>query len=231
MKVTLGLNEQQAQQRLDAMGAELGKLFNALQSEVLRTRIYWAQYRQLYGTNPGRIELLNRSGGLFWVIVDDVLWSHVLLSIARLFDPKEGNHKVRGKLPRNISLAAMVDLIGDAELKEALGDRLQEMKTEAKTLKQWRNTSLAHLDQGVHFRLEDAPGFSRAYVESLLNGTEDLMNRVQRHYLRSEFKYHGDFPEGSAESLLYLIRAGLKVQKERQASIRAGRPPLPEDPL
>ena len=55
--------------------------------------IKWAEYKELFGTSPRRIELLNSAAGLFFRILQDTLWEDALLHLCRLTDPA----KMHGK--------------------------------------------------------------------------------------------------------------------------------------
>jgi len=73
-------------EHLDALGPDLGHVYHALYNECAWLHIKWHQYLVLYGTKPERIDLLNRSAGLFFRIVQDTLWEDTLLHLARLTD-------------------------------------------------------------------------------------------------------------------------------------------------
>ena len=56
---------------LAKMGSDLGPVFNAIHNEVGWLYVKWDQYRALFGTKPGRIDLLNEGAPLFFHIMQD----------------------------------------------------------------------------------------------------------------------------------------------------------------
>jgi len=48
------------------MGPKLGQLYHELQIEVDWLHIKWGQYRELFGKDSARIDLLNRAAPLFF---------------------------------------------------------------------------------------------------------------------------------------------------------------------
>ena len=94
------------QQYLEACGPELGPLLHRLVGECTRLHWKWADYVELYGKSPERIELLNRASASFFRLVQDTLWEDILLHIARLVDRETSAGK------ENLTLRRIAGLVG-----------------------------------------------------------------------------------------------------------------------
>jgi AbiU2 len=85
--------EQVLEQRIRAMGTDLGTLYHALTNDVAWMHAKWDQYQQLYMHSPERITLLNSVAGAFFGIIQDTLFENVILHLARLIDPPQSMGK------------------------------------------------------------------------------------------------------------------------------------------
>jgi len=105
---------------VDKMGQALGTQFAALWQEVAYLHIKWAEFVDLYGTKPARIELLNRAAPKFFRMIQDLLWEETLLHIARLTDaPSSAGKK------SNLTIRNLVPLVDDAGPREAVAEAVQ----------------------------------------------------------------------------------------------------------
>ncbi|MDO9611742.1 MAG: hypothetical protein Q7J33_07875 [Serpentinimonas sp.] len=66
---------------------EIHALWGTLDTEITWLHGRWIIYRQLYGTSPDRVELLNKSAGTFFNMLQDVLLHDVQLSLSKIGDP------------------------------------------------------------------------------------------------------------------------------------------------
>jgi hypothetical protein len=51
-------------EHLDKLGPQLGPVFSELRDDLAWLQVKWAGYRELYGTSPEHIDLLNSAAGL-----------------------------------------------------------------------------------------------------------------------------------------------------------------------
>ena len=92
-------------ERIEAMGPDLGPIYDDLYNEVVWLHFKWQQSVVLFGTDDGR-SLLNQSAGSLFRVIQDVVWEECLLHLCRLTDRLDVNRKgtlsVR-RLPRAIA--------------------------------------------------------------------------------------------------------------------------------
>jgi hypothetical protein len=204
------------------MGVEVGEIYSALWQEVAWIHKKWTQYVTLFGTNPGRIELLNRAAPSLFRAVQDTLLEDVLLHLSRLTDAPRtmgrSNLSVRqlASVSANTSIAANVQSLADNALAACAFAR------------DWRNRRLAHRDLGLALGQPVQPlaPASRVAVTTALTALTQLLNAVSEHYLDSTNMFGFGTDDGDALSMLYVLRDGLEFAAERTERIRRGDLPL-----
>jgi hypothetical protein len=127
------------QSYIAAMGSELGPLCFELWNECVLLHWKWEEYVTLFGTSPGRINLLNDSAGAFFRIVQDSLWEDILLHISRLTDPPRSSGK------DNLTLQRLARLVED-QLQPPLRTLLTTCSAACAFARDWRMRRIAHRD-------------------------------------------------------------------------------------
>ncbi len=209
--------EQVEQMYLEALGPDLGPTFHRLMNECTWLHWKWGDYVALFGSNPERIELLNKAAGAFFRVVQDSLWEDVLLHISRLTDPP----KSAGK--DNLSITRLPTLVVP-ELRVEIDKLLSECLAASAFARDWRMRHIAHKDLALALELHGAEPLahaSRLLVREALDALARLLNAVESHYLKSELAFSLGAPDG-ALALLYVIRDGLDARTRRYARLRAG---------
>lgn len=194
--------EQVADQYRSLMGEELGASFWQLHKKLIELHMLWQQYRQLYGTDSESIELLNRTAGLFFKILQDELWDSVLLAISRMTDPPATGKK------KNLTIQSLPDLIPDRSLKDELDRLCAAAVAQAEFARQHRNKRIAHQDHGYAHDPVANPlsGISRERVEAMLTTLRAVLNLLNRHYKDSTTMYEDFIDESGARVLIQKLK-------------------------
>ncbi|MCK1285438.1 hypothetical protein IVB41_16080 [Bradyrhizobium sp. 44] len=206
------------EQYIKAMGDALGVQYFQLWQEIAGLHINWAEFLELFGTKTSRIDLMNRSAGHFFRMVQDSLWETIVLHIARLTDPSQSPG---GKDRLNLTLHNLPALTPDATLKDkvvALGKVATDSTAFARD---WRNRHIAHrdLDLALGKTAKPLPAVPIAQVKEALDSFEKIMNAVALPYLNSTTSFkHGSIIHGALE-LIYLLDDGLTLQEERRKKL------------
>ena len=133
-------DEEVRQEYVRHMGSELGELFYELFNDLSWLHMKWKQYRDLFGTNAERIELLNSAAPLFVGILQRVILDDVILHLARLTDwPKSSGRD-------NLTVRRLPDLIGDEALRDHAESALSRVMATCVSARKWRNRRIAHSD-------------------------------------------------------------------------------------
>lgn len=203
---------------IKCMGKPLGKLFHALWQEVAWLHSKWAEYVELFGTKPSRIELLNEAAPLFFRIVQDSLWEDTILHIARLTDPPKSVGK------DNLTIQAIPNLVNDPNNAQAISNLIQIAVQASDFCRDWRNRHIAHRDLKLAIEEGIVPleSASRKKVKKAIHSIAEVLNAVTQHYCDSTSVFHIDGYPGGAASLLYVLDNGVKAERERRERIKRG---------
>lgn len=199
---------------VSAMGTELGVVFFVLHRKLIELHILWQQYRQMFGSGHETVQLLNRTSGLFFKIVQDELWDSVLLGISRMTDPP----KTFGK--KNLTLRSLLELIEHPGLRVELESLCDYATMEARFARDHRNKRIAHQD---HDYLSDRVasslgGISREQVERMLAALRAVLNLLNLHFCDSTTLYEMFVDESGARHLVHQLQ-----KLERLAKIEVSR--------
>jgi hypothetical protein len=166
------------QQAIDAMGKDLGVQYAELWQELAQLNITWSEFMELYGTKKSRIELMNRSAGAFFRMVQDSLWEGLMLHIARLTD----RPMVSGRT--NLTLHNLLALIPDATLKAKIEGLCGEATNKTKFARDWRNRHIAHRDLDLALGIATPlPGVEIKQVNEALDCFTEILNSIAGPYL------------------------------------------------
>src|ERR1035437_3727130 len=108
----------------------------ALDAEVQRLHFKWKYFRQLFGSNE-KVALLNDTAPVFFGYLWNSMLFDILLSIARLLDPRAS----RGK--ENLSFKNLLSEISGNSLQADLSKLISELKGKAQAIEIWRKEKLA----------------------------------------------------------------------------------------
>jgi hypothetical protein len=211
--------DQTREEHLRVLGPVLGEVYHALWHETVWLHFTWKQYLTLFAQPQEGVDELNAAAPAFFFVVQNTLWEHVLLSIARLTGPP------KSKGQDNLTVQGLPALVPDAAFGGHLGSMLATREPIWASATKWRHKRLAHHDLDVALgRAEPLPGVSRDDVEAALAALRAVLNAVARKYLGGEVAYDLRTPAPDAYALLHFLRLGLRSDQERQARLRAGNP-------
>jgi hypothetical protein len=205
-----------------AMPQEIHETYNILRNQLIIRHVRWTIYRQLFGTDPARIALLNRFGDVAFGAIQGTMEDEAVLALCRMSDPAVTG---KGKFARdNCTFNRLVDLVtADApETKTTLEPLLGNIEGARQgCLKELRNRVLAHIDRETFANMAAGrPGPlrpNRANIEDFLRAARELMNAVQRHYGNGETHYSElNLPVGKDGDVLvtYLEEFGRRLDAE-----------------
>jgi len=216
-------DEEAKQEHLEKFGDKLGSLFHELWNEIVWLHIKWAEYLELFGKAPSRIDLLNQSAPMFFRLVQDTLWENVLLHIARLTDPPKSSGK------NNLSIQCLSSLV-DEEIKEIITKQITNAKEKTNFCRDWRNRHIAHCDLKLAMGEQSEPlkPASRAVVKDALKSIAKVLNTISEYYVKSTIVFDSINEPGGAEGMLYVLDDGIKADIERRKRVESGKY-LPED--
>jgi hypothetical protein len=214
--------EEAEKEYLDAMGPDLGRLYSLLVDECSLLHLQWAEYKVLFGTSPGRIDLMNRAAPAFFSQLQNTLWEAIILHIARLMDPASSP----GKGKENATLLRLSQLV-DSAIQPKIDILLGVARAKCKFSQDWRNRHIAHRDLNLALNGNAKPleSVSRLNVQSSLEAIAAVLNVIESHYRDCGTVAYEHSIEllGGAKALLYLLRDGLDAHEDFERRQMSGK--------
>jgi hypothetical protein len=202
---------------VEAMGPELGGLYHALWQEVAWLHMKWLDYRALFASSRGRVDLFNRTAPSFFGHLEGVLWEDILLHLSRLTDTPAS----RGKA--NLTLTRLPDAIDVPALQAKVALLVEQTVADAAFARDWRNRRLAHreLKIGTGEAARPLAPASRERLEKALKAIRDAMNAVELHYRDSTVMYEGVIQaRGGVDALVSVLEVADGVERDQRLAIR-----------
>lgn len=216
--------EEVEQERINAMGSELGSFFGLLAYECQMLYLEWLEYKVLFGTSPDRIALLNEAAPAFFGRIQNTLWEVILLRIARLMDPPNS-----GGSKENVTLLRLPRLV-DPAIRCKLDILLGVAQENCAFSQDWRNRHIAHRDLRLALGESELPLplVSRLSVGHAIEAIGAVLNAVESHYTNgTEVAYQYMESDSGAKALLYLLQDGLDARKTELEKMMSGEiPPM-----
>ena len=200
-------HEEVRDEYVQSMGSELGELYHELSDELTWLHMKWGQYRELFGKDPARIDLLNIVAPFFFGVLSRTLFEDILLHLARMTDPARSFGK------DNLTVHKLPELIVDPTLRIDVELALGRVNLTCDFARQWRNRRLAHSDLLTARNPQLLPAASRQCIEDALATIRELLNRLELHYRSSEVGYEFTNEPGGAELLVYYLENGLESEE------------------
>jgi hypothetical protein len=196
---------------LKALGPELGAIYQTLCDDVSWLHLKWKQYRTLFVESQEHIDLMNRVGGMFFFIIQEVLHDDVLMHIARLVDRK------RHKDKENLSLLQLASTV-QVKAPNISGEihiLVNQARKKARFVEDWRNRRLAHssLDVALGRKSKELPEIEVEQIEGFLGALRDVLNKIKDHF----WKVADSFiicADRDAEYLMHFLKLAVDQQNK-----------------
>jgi len=142
----------------------------------------------LFAYSSKRVELLNKSGGFLWHLVDHTFKDELFLALARLLDPAETGKK------KNLSIQFLLTGCKDCNPKLIeWTDALENIYKKAEPIRRYRNKCIAHSDFTTSKEISLTKSFDETitldFVYSLLKDMSKLLRKIHYYYFSSGILY------------------------------------------
>jgi hypothetical protein len=176
---------------MTSMPSEIREVYEPLEQEIVWLHVKWQFYRQLFGADEERIELLNDIAPFLFRVCQDVLLDDVIISISRLTgQPRTRNrHSTRESLSL-LRLVFLIDPSQHPQLRPAAQRKWKRVDSLCKPFRQHRHRRVAHTDlETIKATGDLLPGISRSMIEDALESIRELMNTVCEHFDKTTNTY------------------------------------------
>lgn len=183
------------------------EVYETLQSELVWIHGRWKIYRQLFGSNSLRIDLLNETAGTFFSQLQRLWADYVVLEICRLCDPIQTTKSG----PENLVMRQIPNLLDRQEHDDLVRNLIEiqgQIDVAIKPLRVRRNKKIAHNDLGCSLYSKETPipGVSRKMIEDCLHLLRQYMNATGMYFGEPEMAYEAFAMTSDGELLLYKLK-------------------------
>ncbi|WP_280542468.1 hypothetical protein [Chromohalobacter sp. 11-W] len=207
------------------MDEHLQKVFDRIKQELNHIHYRWTLYRQMFGTNPSRIELINKTSSNIFVEFQWLVIDHMVMSLSKLTD------RARMGGNDNLSYHYLIEKVrasGNEELADELQVELDELTVACEKFRELRNKRVAHNDLVVALDEDGSPlpGVSRADIEAALIHARNIMNKVELHFNDSQTLYEEiilPLTNDGRSVLIWLQKGLMYEQLEDEGVIERGK--------
>jgi hypothetical protein len=192
------------------MGEGLGAQFHALCREVASLHRKWAEFIELFGTKPSRIELLNQAAPEFIAMVEDALFDDTLLHISRLTDAP----KIAGK--ETLTIQNLPSLAAHPDAVRALVDTA---KAKVKACRDHRNNRISHTNRDVALNQSATPlsDVDKKVVDEAIGAISAVLNEVHVQHVHQDKELRFDArPIGWAFAFLEVVHLGVEARTHKR---------------
>jgi hypothetical protein len=210
------------------MPPAVSEIFNPLSDDLVGLHELWALYRQVYGQNEDRIELLNRVSAIFFGYTQWSMYLDVILALCRNTDPP-GDMTKKGDDRRNLTLERLVNTVTADD--GTFGGQLAANEWAA--VKNCRDTDFEEIrskriapndlmKMTARYAGQPLGWPSREQVARFLALCTMLLDEVHQHYFGGPFAFHANAYDGErgGETLVKVLE---EFSRRHVADVEAGR--------
>ena len=165
----------------DRLGKKFGDVYFHVKNEWVDILVTWKQYENLFGCGPERVELMNKSGSMFFHMVQRHFFEATLLGLCRLSDPLKTLNK------ENLTVMLLCEFMDTPERHDKLNALLDKVRVNTKFARDWRNRRISHNDLDLkHGTADPLEKATRELVSVSLNSVYDVLAYVSIEFLGAD---------------------------------------------
>jgi hypothetical protein len=174
-------SESDGKPRTQELPGDLGKVFLAIENQVISLNAEWNAYEQLFAAEDDW-RMLVRSSPFGWTLIHDAIVERCILRITRIVES--------GK--RRMTFIHVIEILKSLQhndLVKSLHVQLVSIKAKVVPLKELRDKVLAHSDRGVGTGEVSYPVVSLGMIRDLMPEIAQFCQSVRSHFGLSPFAY------------------------------------------
>ena len=191
----------------------IAPIWSFLYDESVAVHAYWKLFKQLFGGSQDDLDLLNRSAGFCFFVIQDALVTDVQLTLSKLSDPAKTGAKT------NATTEHLLDEIcglGWPQPTDALRLLWQAFVDSCATVRLSRNKMIAHLDRATALQTgvtAALPTTTVGEISTALAALAAFMNGVAEYFGEAPTGYELFIMRGEGgDDLVYVLRMAERYQ-------------------
>jgi hypothetical protein len=186
---------------------KLKDIFNQLSHQVTNLSWKWQTFNMLFGDSAEKVDLLNKTAGNFFHLVQLMLQNDFLLILSRITDPS----KLGGQ--ENLVINSLLENLNEDEHPKFYNEfkiEIERVKNLCKPFKIYRNKTIAHNDLFVKLKYEKEPlpGIPIDNIKKAIEALQNTMNIFSAYFFDSTTYYDEVFENCGTKSLFTYLQKG-----------------------
>jgi hypothetical protein len=186
-------------------------IWTVINDETVMVHAYWRVNMDLFGKSKEQVDLLDRSAGFFFFVIQDALATDIQSTLSKLSDPattfKRENATVHHLLNE-------IEKLNEPALIAKLLPLYKTFSDACEPERESRNKVIAHIDRDIALLKVTLPQVVTVGVtEAALKALASFMNAVQSHFEDAETGYeHFGMRGAGADDLVQLLKMAERYQ-------------------
>jgi hypothetical protein len=129
--------------------AEIAEIWEPINDETVMVHAYWATFMDLYGGPKEQLEILDKSAGFFFNVIQDALATDIQLTLSKLSDPAMTFKKENATVQHLLNEVAKLNV---PDLVKKLTPLYDAFNSACEPVRELRNKVIAHADRNIALR-------------------------------------------------------------------------------
>lgn len=190
---------------------EITAVWNLIHDDTVEVHAYWKLFNQLFRVSQDQFELLNRSAGFCFYVIEDAIGTDIQLTLSKLSD------RAQTGANENATIGYLLDEIRRLHLPSSV-DELQRLcknfTASCQSIRARRNKMIAHTDRATALlTAAPPPDATIAQINGALQALRDFMNAVAIYLGEPPTAYEHFIMRGQGgDDLVSLLRMAERYQ-------------------
>ncbi|HQY67652.1 MAG TPA: hypothetical protein PLD38_10260 [Pyrinomonadaceae bacterium] len=195
--------------KVRVMPADVKKIFDEIQKDVLDLHYRWRAFGELYADSKA-IDCMNYAAPNFFTYIYDAMLSDLISAIARLTD----NKTIAGKDTLGFKqLIYVIEQTGLKMLPRQLNARLIKANAQLDKVRQLRNMRVSHsnLDIRTNRTAKKLPTLQKSELQSIVSDFARMLNITDEYFGEAPMMYQDFDRSDSGRNLIYHLQVAKKL--------------------
>lgn len=188
-------------------------IWTLLYEQTVAVHAYWRLFNQLFGGSQDQLDLLNRSAGFCFYVIQDALATDIQLTLSKLSDPAESHGNANATAEHLLNEIRSLRTPASVNVLHRL---LQSFIDACRPIRAARNKMIAHLDRATALQtgqVTGVPSTTVAQVHEALRALRNFMNAAAEYLGEAPTAYELFITRGEGgDDLVSLLRMAERYQ-------------------
>jgi hypothetical protein len=211
------IDENELEKNKKILGDELGVYYSYIYNDVYGLIYQWQEYKELFNKSQTRIELINKSTGSFFWLIQKTMLSSIILTICRLTDEIKPSRIDK----THLSIYIIPKNLIDVDFKREINMICSLIRKNVREIRNERDNYLAHTDLDT---LKAGKAFFISFddIDICIDLFYQVIRLISNKYFESDITKSIISPLNGADTLLQIINEGIIYREKKSERIMNG---------